>query len=142
MAISLRPAALASGGDIVIPTGRYGTRLVGTDLGRFLQPHARFDPDGYSAAEIPQVRQERKALAENAVAETEASVVFNESARAVEMEFRRQVESTGRVAPRAARDTAAVFRAFVETQSERLGVTPQEFAERFGGHPLCGNASA
>lgn len=136
------PGALATGGDIIIPAGRYEARIAGTEMGKLLELHRRSDAEGYSAVELPEIEAAMKELGTQAIAETEAQVTFAESARAVEEAFQQQVEATGRVDRKVARDSAAAYRAFVETQAEAMrgeevtpGVSrtmlPQEFAERF-----------
>jgi hypothetical protein len=125
--------ALATGGDVVIPTARYGARIVGTPLDAALREHIRFDPDGYSAAEAQEVQEAQKALAEQAQQAVEDAPTFSESGRAVEEAFRQQVLAAGRgISQRQARDTAATLRASVETIAAELSLTPDQFAERFG----------
>lgn len=125
-------AALTTGGDVVIPVGQYSARVVGTKLDAALRQHVRRDPDGYSPAEADEIEAVIEQLAPDVAETVEKTATFAEEARAAEESVRQQIAATGRVGPAESRDSAAVFRAFLETQSERLNVSPAELAETLG----------
>jgi len=123
------------GGDVVIRTDDWASKLAGTELDAILRPHMRFDPEGVSLA---QAEEYRKSLAdmqagmqgEKGVG-TEAERAFAESAAKVEAGYLEQIEATKTVDAKTARAQSRLLGAFVETQSQRLGITPEEFAKKY-----------
>lgn len=127
------PGAIASGGDIIMPTARYEAYITNTDLGNALAQHTRKEDIGYSEAEIPEVKAAQKAMVGEVVEETKKRAEFNKQARAIEVEFEKQLNEAkiGKISAKEAKAAAVIRRTNVEILAEKLQVTPDEVAARF-----------
>jgi hypothetical protein len=127
--------AVETGGDVTIPTARFGARLANTDLGNALLPHMRLSPDAMSATEAQEFatrRQEVVREAEQILAQKqETDATFVQQARQIEDTLTSQIVATGQIDERAARSSAQFMRDFYVTQAAALGISPQEVYERF-----------
>ena len=54
--------AIATGGDVIIPTAKFAARLATTDVGKALIEHARMDPDDISKAEAGVVDEKKNEM--------------------------------------------------------------------------------
>jgi hypothetical protein len=126
--------ALENGGDITIPTAVYGAKLSGTQLGDALRPHMRLSPEAMSVAQAQEFSRKRDALrqeAQAALAERqEADAAFVESAQTVETTVAEQLRQTG-MQDIEVRANAELFRDLAVTQAARMGITPEQFYERY-----------
>jgi hypothetical protein len=126
--------ALENGGDVTIPTSVYGARLAGTSLGDALRPHVRLSPEAMSVAQAQDFSRKRDALrqeAQAALAERqEADAAFVESAQKVETTVAEQLRQTG-MQDIEVRANAELFRDLAVTQAARMGITPEQFYERY-----------
>jgi hypothetical protein len=126
--------ALENGGDITIPTAVYGAKLSGTQLGDALRPHMRLSPEAMSVAQAQEFSRKRDALrqeAQAALAERqEADAAFVESAQKVETTVAEQLRQTG-MQDIEVRANAELFRDLAVTQAARMGITPEQFYERY-----------
>jgi hypothetical protein len=126
--------ALENGGDVTIPTSVYGARLAGTPLGDALRPHVRLSPEAMSVAQAQEFSRKRDALrqeAQAALAERqEADAAFVESAQKVETTVADQLRQTG-MQDIEVRANAELFRDLAVTQAARMGITPEQFYERY-----------
>ena len=126
--------AVASGGDLKIPTSTYAARLAGTEHDAFLMENMKFDPEGMTFAE---------AQAFNEIADEARQAAFDEAER-LRQEFEdlksydQQIYETMnerlRVAGRAAdvaSAEASLYPAFYRTMAERSEMTMEEFAARY-----------
>ena len=128
-------AALAAGGDVVIPTGEFLARAPGSAALASLLEHARTAPDAMSAAEGKAWMAERgdalqteMAQAMQAQQETQA---LADSRAAVETEFARQLDEAGRFSADVNRRYAALLGSFYSVTAGRLGITAEELAQRY-----------
>jgi hypothetical protein len=126
--------ALENGGDVTIPTSVYSARLVGTPLGDALRQHVRISPDAKSVVQAQEINRKRDALlqeAQAALAERqEADAAFVESAQKVETTVAEQLRQTG-MQDIEVRANAELFRDLAVTQAARMGITPEQFYERY-----------
>jgi hypothetical protein len=127
--------AVQTGGDVTIPTARFGARLANTDLGNALLPHMRLSPDAMSATEAQEFatrRQEVVREAEQILAQKqETDAAFVAEAREIEDTMAGQIVATGQMDEKAARTSAQFMRDFYVTQAAALGITPRQVYERF-----------
>ncbi len=135
-----------TGGDVQIPSATFVAKLGDTPLAAQLAPHMRLDPETMSAFEIAEAvnnaKVERDGYAgaadgvrgERSVASgllDEKWQQFAQSATKVEAGYLEAIEATKTVDTKTARAQARLLSAFVETQAERMGTTPEDFAGRF-----------
>ena len=127
--------AVQTGGDVTIPTARFGARLANTELGNALLPHMRLSPDAMSATEAQEFATRRQDVvreAEQILAQKqEADATFVQQARQIEDTLASQIVATGQMDEKAARSSAQFMRDFYVTQAAALGMSPQQLYERF-----------
>lgn len=130
--------AIATQGDIVIPTAEFAARLAGTDLGNALLPHLRVDADAMSDAEArvffqderftESMRVEMQRLAaEQAELDTQiqgGSAIVREGAR-------QQLKATGRFTDAVVEGYADLVSSFYAAMASRTNTTPEAFAQQF-----------
>ena len=123
------------GQDIVIPTGEYAAKLAGTDFDGFLKQHIRWDKDDFSKAESTYFETNREKLYQEAKQITEKKEnktnKFTESAGKVKKDFEKMLLDTGKFRPKDATNAATFYQDLVITQSDKLGILPDEFAQRY-----------
>ena len=123
------------GQDIVIPTGEYAAKLAGTDFDGFLKQHIRWDKDDFSQAESTYFEANRQKLYEEARRITEKQEnktnKFTNSVGKIKNNFEKMLLDTGKFRPKDATNAATFYQSYVITQSDRLGITPDEFVEKY-----------
>lgn len=127
-------AALLTGGDVTMPTSDWAAHVADTDLGKALQPHVRLDAEALSMEEIEAAQTDDAATAEEAgkaLDEQQAAAEkWQEEAQGVEKTIRDELVGAG-MKPQEAQRNAAMWRAFVETQADRVGETPAAFFGKY-----------
>jgi Large polyvalent protein associated domain 22 len=126
--------ALATKGDLKIPTGTYAAKIIGSDLEPLVREHMRFEPQAmtiaegndFEAAKADLMQSHLESLAQNH--ELEQSVRTHEAAIYDDMVERLRV--AGRSAD-VARQEAAIFPAFFKAMAARAGTSIDEFAQQF-----------
>lgn len=121
--------ALETGGDLIIPVGKYARHIAGTDLSKVLAGDLRTRANGMSMTEAEQARKEwadtMKAQIDEAKAQREADGAFEKEKKQVfDDVLARRVES-GKT-DESARSDAAYWSAFASTWAMRYGGTPLE----------------
>lgn len=127
--------ALANGGDIQIPVEQFAARLAGTDLAQPLLDHLRANPILPSRAEVQALAQ---GDTENLVAEAQAVITaeqtdqaFQASAERVQESLLGQLNTAGRFSRDVNTAYASLVTNFYAVQAARLGLTPEQMAERY-----------
>jgi hypothetical protein len=127
--------AAATGGDVVIPTAEFAKSAAGTELGKAMLPHMRLNPEAISPAEaIEAQKQQEQMIAEartTAAQQMGANEDFAKSARVVEANIYDQLKATKTMPDDVARTNAQLMRDLVVTSAAKLGITPEEFYQRF-----------
>ena len=122
-------------GDVTIKTSEYAAKLVGTEFDGFLQEHLRVDQDGFSRAEATQFKQNQDVLRQEAVEiieqQNKVSSEFAASAAQVKKDLSNQLKATGLYTSNNVSAASTFFRDYVVIQSNKLNITPTEFAKRF-----------
>ena len=125
--------AVQTGGDLVIPVGKYARHIAGTDLSKTLFQDLRVKQNGMSAREAEQARAEwaetMKAQIEDVRAEREAAGAFEKERKRVYDDVVKRREEAGRVTE-SARSDAAYWAAFAATWAKRYGGTPWEVYQK------------
>lgn len=124
--------ALATGGDVVIPTGEFLTG--GQAFAQPLLEHARTGSDAMSPAEAKVYMQEHgealQAEIGRVLSEKQGDEAFQASREEVAAGFVQQLQQAGRT-PEVAKAEGAALGAFFAVQAARLGITPAEMAARY-----------
>ncbi len=123
--------AVATGGDLVIPTGRYAEVLAGTEHHAGLARDLRFQPGEMTLREAEEFRMNLPAQLAELDAETQKAAPAEEAERKVYEDVRTLLESAGRT-PEEAAAGAEVWRARYRTRAQRLGKDPWELYQE---HP-------
>jgi len=127
--------AVATGGDVVIPTSQYAARVAGTDIGNAMMDHVRVTPEGMSAAEARQFQREQQALMDEAKAIMDQQAVkddtFVKGAQEVRQQVLDQIKGAKTYTDKVARTYADMVRDFVVTQSAALNMNPRDFYEQY-----------
>ena len=118
------------GGDVAIPTEVYLTQVAHTDLGKALQQHVRFSPDGFSVAEAKEFEAMRPALVETASQEIDVKAeqkrVFDEELKEVETTLDTQLkEAAPHMSATERAQTKQVIQSMVATAASRANITPK-----------------
>ena len=123
------------GQDIVIPTGEYAAKLANTEFDGFLKQHIRWDKEDFSKAESTYFEANREKLYQEAKQITEKKEnqtnKFTESVGKIKTNFEKMLLDTGKFRPKDATNAATFYQSYVITQSDRLGITPDEFVEKY-----------
>ncbi len=127
--------AVATGGDVVVPTAAYAARVAGTQIGDALKVHMRLSEDAMSVADMQQFEQNKKQLMSEAKALMDEQQTNNEafvkSAKEVEAALFSQIKNTQTYTDKVARNYAEFVRDFVVTQSAALKMLPTEFYDKY-----------
>ena len=122
-------------GDIIIPTGEYATKIVGTDLGNALQPHVRIREKGFSAIEAGIFDGEKETLkkqAEQILKEAEdKNKELIKDAQTVQDNITQQLKETKIYRPNQIKYQSTLVRDFAVVQANKLGVKPSEFFSQY-----------
>lgn len=125
--------ALATGGDIRIPTATYAAKIAGMEIDAPLREHMRFDPQAMTFAEAQAFNERAAEIQQQAFEEAETARLSQEAARALDEREYDELVGRLRAAGRAtdiARFEAMPIIAMRRTMAERSGLTPEEFAAR------------
>lgn len=125
--------ALATGGDIRIPTATYAAKIAGMEIDAPLREHMRFDPQAMTFAEAQAFNERAAEIQQQAFEEAEAARLSQEAERALDEREYDELVGRLRAAGRAtdiARFEAMPIIAMRRTMAERSGLTPEEFAAR------------
>jgi hypothetical protein len=124
--------AIATGGDIAIPTGEF--LAAGQQFAQPLLEHARTAPDAMSAAEARVYMQDRGDALQAEITRTMEAAMTTDAQRAevdqIRGDFARQLQQAGRTQD-VAQAEAGMVAAFYATQAQRLGITAAEMAQRY-----------
>ena len=125
--------ALASGTDVVIPTGEYAAKIAGSEHHAALMPDIRIRDGDLTAREFEAYKQEReqtdKGLAE--AAQAEAAQAAGGVQQRIEEDIRNKLLAVG-FAPATAEAYAAATVAPLVNLASRAGVDPMAMYERYG----------
>ncbi|QIB38120.1 hypothetical protein G3A56_09065 [Rhizobium oryzihabitans] len=125
--------ALATGGDIRIPTATYAAKLAGSDFDVFLRENMRFSPDAMTFAEAQEFNARASEIQMEAFEESEAARIADESERSLDVQELDEMIGRLRAAGRStdvARFEAMPLIAMRRTMAARSGMTQEEFAQR------------
>ena len=127
--------AQATGGDVIIPTSVYGAKIAGTNAGKAMTEHLRVSVDSMSAKEAIEFQgkqQEMMQEAQRTLAEkVETNKEFNAQAATVRKTILDMVKQTGQYSEKVASTYADFVRDFVVVNAEKMGMSPQDFYERY-----------
>ena len=122
------------GGDIVIPMNDWIGKVVGTDIGAMLSPHARGSVDAPSLSEVQQATAMQPEMSEQilaAIAKKQTNDAFVKSSHEVQDIMFQQLKQTGRYADPVSRINAQFVRDFVVTQAANQNVMPMDFFNKY-----------
>jgi hypothetical protein len=126
--------ALATGGDLQIPTATYAAKMAGSDHDAFLMENMRFDPDEMTAREAREFNERAEGAMQEAFEEAERMRQDDEQYRSFEATIYDEMVSRLRVAGRStdvATSEAMLYPAFYRVMAERSGLTTEEFLARY-----------
>lgn len=126
--------ALATGGDLRIPTATYAARLAGSEADQFFMENMRFDPDEFTSAEARAFEDTKAELMAEALNEAERIFAEQQELRTYEQEIFDTMVERLRMAGRAtdvAKTEAALYPAFYKVMAERAGIPLGEFIRRY-----------
>lgn len=126
--------ALATGGDLRIPTSTYAAKLAGSDADQFFMENMRFDPDEFTSAEARAFEDTKAELMAEAMNEAEKIFADQQELRTYEQEIFDTMVERLRIAGRAtdvATTEAALYPAFYKVMAERAGIPLGEFIRRY-----------
>jgi len=126
--------ALATGGDIKIPTGSYAATISGSDLDAQLRDHIRFSPEAMTAAEAREFNARADDAQMEAFQDAENLRVAEDANRAIDVQEFDELVGRLRGAGRSldvARAEALPIVAMRRTMASRAGIDPAEFSSRY-----------
>lgn len=126
--------ALATGGDLRIPTATYAARLAGSEADQFFMENMRFDPDEFTSSEARAFEDTKAELMAEALNEAERIFAEQQELRTYEQEIFDTMVERLRMAGRAtdvATTEAALYPAFYKVMAERAGIPLGEFIQRY-----------
>lgn len=126
--------ALATGGDLQIPTATYAASIAGSEHDAFLMENMRFDPDEFTSFEAREFNEKAQEALEEAYAEAEDMRRTDEALRTFEQEIYDTMVERLRIAGRStdvATSEAMLFPAFYRTMAERSGMQIDELMRRY-----------
>jgi hypothetical protein len=128
--------AVERGEDVVIPVGQYAARIAPTPLSEQLLPHLRLAPEQMSRKQaetfLQGATEEFQAEADAALADGLAGQERLASRQRVEEAMLGELNAARRFTPEVNQTYASIVGAFMDVQSAKLGVTSEEFAQRYG----------
>lgn len=139
-------AALKSGGDMIIPTGEYATKIAPLDSSGALMEHLRVGSDEFSQAEAKTFMQgqveEFNKQAQEVLEEKQFDAAFRESAASVENELLTQLNAAGRFTTDVNAVYAKIAAAYYTVTAAKRGMTPEQMYVEYPLHtqasPLVG----
>ncbi|MBX5020430.1 PBECR3 domain-containing polyvalent protein [Rhizobium lentis] len=126
--------ALASGGDLKIPTATYAARMAGSEHDAFLMDNMRFDPEAFTFAEAQAFNERAEELRDEAYQAAEEARQHAEAARSTEERIYDDMVSRLRLAGRStdvATTEAMLYPAFYSAMAEREGLSTEEFLQLY-----------
>ncbi|MBA8904879.1 hypothetical protein [Aminobacter ciceronei] len=126
--------ALATGGDLQIPTATYAAKMAGSDHDAFLMENMRFDPDEMTAREAREFNERAEDAMQEAFEEADRMRQDDEQYRSFEAKIYDEMVSRLRVSGRStdvATSEAMLYPAFYRVMAERSGLTTEEFIARY-----------
>ena len=126
--------ALATGGDLQIPTATYAASIAGSEHDAFLMENMRFDPDEFTSAEARAFNERAGDALNEAYAEAERMRAEDERFKSFEAEIYDTMVERLRIAGRStdvATNEAMLYPAFYRVMAERSGLTIEEFMQRY-----------
>lgn len=136
--------AMNAGGDVPIKLGDLLAQVAKKSEFKSLMQHVRLKPGDLSSAEavlwVGQQQQRMQEEADNILSELSDREAIEASADAVQESIVNQLKATG-MTEQTAQTNAALHRAFAITQSQRLGITPEQLYQRFGLTVVDGDRS-
>lgn len=127
--------AAADGGDVRIPVEEFAARGVEVEGADALVDHMRINPALPSRAEVSALADnqaaELQAQAQQVLADATTDDAFRQSAERVETGFYDQLQAAGRFTKDVNRSYASLVGNFYAVQAKRLGITPEQMAERY-----------
>jgi predicted transcriptional regulator YdeE len=121
-------------GDIVIPMNDWIGKVIGTDVGAVLFPHARGSVNAPSLGEVQQATAMQPEMSEQilaAIAKKQLNDDFVKSAQEVQDIMFQQLKQTGRYADPVSRINAQLVRDFVVTQAANQNIMPMDFYNKY-----------
>ena len=122
------------GGDIVIPMKDWIGKVVGTNIGAMLSPHARSSVDTLSLSELQQATAMQPEMSEQITAALDKKQLnddFVKSAQEVQDIMFQQLKQTGRYTDPVSRINAQLVRDFVVTQAANQNIMPMDFYNKY-----------
>lgn len=139
---AVRDAGGPANVPITIPVEDFATHIAGSELEQPLLKEMRVTPEGATVAEAEAFRQSQvddmQARAEQLDASHEQDSAYQDSVAKMDAQIEANMAGLGMPKDQADANLA-LLRAFYQVQSERLGILPHEFAERY---PLYGGNKA
>lgn len=122
--------------DIRIPIADLMANMAGQELAQSIIPHVSDEPGGFTqttAAEYLEsgAAQQLAEEVQRTLAAKQDDDAFTASRQAVETNFREQLDTAGRFSPEVNQAYASMLGSFYSVQAARLGVTPEEMAQRY-----------
>lgn len=127
-------AAIASGGDLRIPTATYAAKIAGSEADPFFMENMTFDPDGKTAAQAAEFNERADEIMQETWEAAEAARVEAEEFRSMEEQIFDSMVSRLRVAGQStdvSTAAATLYPAFYRSMAERSGMTTDEFLGRY-----------
>lgn len=129
------PGAMSTDGMVSIPVADYATHIAGTKLGEAVLPELRTDPEGMTYTESQEFFQnahtEFQKAADQSAAETAAEQPRVAGAQAVHDDVLGQLTKAKRFQPDVNEAYASLIRDFYATNSERIGMTPDQMYAKY-----------
>jgi hypothetical protein len=126
--------ALASGGDLRIPTSTYAADIAGSEHDAFMFENMRFDPDEMTSREAREFNERANDALAEAYEEAERMRREDERFKSFEAEIYDTMVERLRIAGRStdvATNEAMLYPAFYRVMAERSGLTIEEFMQRY-----------
>lgn len=125
------PAALETNSTVAIPMADVLTVAPGTELEQILNDNARLRPNAASRAEAQLAEQFLRQDAERVLKQAADQTAWQQSSLAVKQAILDQLNSTKRFTPDVNESYATLQMNFFSTMAARVGLTPQEFYNRY-----------
>ena len=129
------PEATATGGNIRIPLDEFTSNVAGTELGQPLVPYLKTDPLGMNQAEAEEFMQSRADQFQQEVERTLTAQAPDEAFKAsrdvVQQDIAQRLGEVNRFTPAVNQQYAALMANFYAVQGARLGISPEEMAQRY-----------
>lgn len=122
-------------GDVVIPITQYVSKIAASQFNQGLSEHVRFHKDDMSASQAKvwneQAEQQYQAEVDRIMKQHENAAQHIASADEVEKDITQKIVNTGRFSEEHAKPYAKLMKHIAITMSDRLGITPMEFHQKY-----------